>query len=230
MEVVAPPYRRCCSFYEVKLLKRHNTTKCASSLVMSVATIYLVFILQKDCTVFYPLWKNFTFLNAARFTASQLESMRRKLLLKSWKALRSVAILHRCPEGLLCCTCLQYNRTYTPSTRLIQRCVFCCSICLNSQTSSCIHRSSTLLQCMVYRSWVHRLFPTWQNRSISHCSIESAGLSLHSFVPIALSMVHDRHCWPWGAAVERADNASTRNTGFRKSIFFDLLLFVFCQM
>ena len=44
--------------------------------------------------------------------------------------------------------------------RLIQRCVFCCSICLNSQTSSCIHRSSTLLQCMVYRSWVHRLFPT----------------------------------------------------------------------
>lgn len=172
---MAPPYRHYCSFYEVKLLKRHNTAKCASSLLMSVATIYLVFILQKDCTVFYPLWKNFTFLNAARFTASQLESMRRKLLLKSWKALHAVAIPHRCPEGLLCCTCLQYNRTYTPSTRLIQRCVFCCSICLNSQTSSCIHRSSTLLQCMVYRSWVHRLFPTWQNRSISHCSIESAG-------------------------------------------------------
>ena len=117
----------------------------------------------------------FKIFKMAAKVCSQPELLRRQLLSKSWKALHSVAIPNRCPEGLLCCTCLQYNRTYTPSTRLIQRCVFCCSICLNSQTSSCIHRSSTLLQCMVYRSWVHRLFPTWQNRSISHCSIESAG-------------------------------------------------------
>lgn len=128
-----------------------------------------------------------TVLIAARFTASQPESMRRQLLLKSWKALRSAAIPRRCPEGLLCCTCLQYNRTYTPSTRLIQRCVFCCSICLNSQTSSCIHRWSTLSQCKVCRSWLYRLFPTWQNMSISLCSIESSGcLCIHPFQLIYL--------------------------------------------